>query len=245
MTRAMLVLSVVAGATPAAAGPSAIAYVDEIVVAGGPDRMHAREFASASVRRAGMEPRFADEGTAPCGDDASCLAERAQTFGAVVALRLTIAEVGDRAVVSMLVSDGHGTVRREVVPATDLHRADDTIASVLRELAPPPTRRSRVAAWTLLGTSTVLALGGAAASWYAYDLRARFYREHVAENGDVFGISPADARAEERNARQWSYVGGFALGGAALAGTGAALLFIRTSSGETRPAGVTVAWELP
>lgn len=245
MTRAILVLSVVAGATPAAAGPSTVAYVDEIVVAGGPDRMHARAFASASIRRAGMDPRFADEGTAPCGDAGDCLAERARMFGAAVALRLTVAEVGDRVVVSMLVSDAHGRSRREVLPSTDLHHPDDRLASVLRELVPQAPERPRVGAWALVSASAVLALGGAAATWYAYDLRSRFYREHVAENGDVFGISPADARVEERHARQWSYIGAFALGGAAVAGTGAAIMFIRSSSGETRPAGVTVAWELP
>lgn len=237
---------VLAAATTAAAEPRAIAYIDEIVVAGGPDVMHARTFAAASVRRGGMEPRFADETAEVCGDDGACLADRARTFGAAVALRLTIAEVGDRVVVSMLASDARGTTRREVVPSTDLHQADDRLASVLRDLGPePPRRRSRVAAWSLLGASAALAIGGGIATWYAHDLRSKFYAEHVAANGDVFGISPADARADERHARQWSMIGGFALGGVGIAGTGAAILFLRDSTGERRPAGVTVAWELP
>lgn len=245
MMRVAIVLAVIAAATTATAQPRMLAYVDEIVVAGGPDLMHARTFAAASVRRSGMEPRFADESMTPCGDDAACLAERASTFGATVALRLTIAQVGDRVVVSMLASDARGTTRREIVPSGDLHQADDRLASALRELAPEPARPSRVAAWSLLGVSAALAIGGGLATWYAHDKRATFYAEHIAENGDVFGISPADARAEERSARQWSLFGGLALGGAALAGTGAAILFLRGASGETRPAGVTVAWELP
>lgn len=246
MIRAISASVVLATATTAAAEPRAVAYVDEIVVAGGPEIADARTFAAASVRRAGMDPRFADESAAPCGDDGQCLADRARTLGAAVAIRLTIAEVGDRVVVSMLASDAHGVSRREVVPSTDLHQADDRVASVLRDLAPPPPRaRSRLAAWSVLGASAALAIGGGIATWYAHDLRAKFYAEHVAENGDVFGISPADARAEERAARQWSMVGGIAFGGAAIAGIGATILFLRDSSGESRPAGVSVAWKLP
>lgn len=247
MIKRASVMAVLAAASTATAEPRAIAYVDEIVVVGGPDIMHARTFAAASVRRGGMEPRFADEGAAPCGDDAACLAERARLFGASVALRLTIAEVGDRVVVSMLASDARGATRREVVPSTVLHQADDRVASVLRDLAPPPPRRgrSRVAAWSLLGASAAFALGGGVATWYAHDLRSKFYAEHIADNGDVFGISPADARAEERHARQWSMIGGLSIGGAAIAGTGAAILFVRDSRGESIPAGVTLALELP
>jgi hypothetical protein len=245
MTRATIVVAVLAAATTAAAGPSRLAYVDEIVVVGGPDPLLARTFAAECVRRGGMSPRFADEGSAPCGDDTACLTERARTFGAAVALRLTIADVGGRIVASMLASNERGTIRREVVPATDLHRGDDRLASVLRELAPAPPRRSRLAAWTLVGVSGALAMGGGLALWYAHDLRDQFYTDHVAPNGDVFGISPADARREERRARGWSFVGVFAVGGAAVVGGVAAILLVRTPSGETRPAGVAVAWELP
>jgi hypothetical protein len=245
MTRAMIGFVVLAAATTAAAEPRPVAYVDEIVVAGGPDLVHARTFAAASVRRGGMEPRFGDDGAAPCGDDGLCLAERARTFGAAVALRLTIAQVGDRVIVSMLAADARGSTRREVVPSGDLHRPDDRLAGVLSELAPTPRRRSRVAAWSLVGVSAALAIGGGLAMWYAHDQRAKFYAEHVAANGDVFGISPADARAEERSARQWSIIGGIALGGAAITGAAAAILFVPGASGETRPAGVAVAWELP
>lgn len=246
MIRLFGVLVVIAATTTAAAEPRAIAYVDEIVVVGGPDLMQARTFVAASVRRAGMEPRFADDHAAPCGDDGVCLAERARTFGASVALRVTIAEVGDRIVVSILASDGRGATRREIVPASDLNEADARIATAVGELGPAPARaRPRVFAWSLLGTAAVLAIGGGVATWYAHDLRSKFYAEHVAANGDVTGISPADARAEERNARQWSIIGGVALGGAAVAGLGAGILFVRDSSGESRPAGVSVAWELP
>jgi hypothetical protein len=245
MIRTFIALLVLAAATTAAADPSGVAYIDEIVVVGGADELHARTFAAECVRRAGMTARFADESPPPCGDDPACLTDRARSFGAVVALRLIIAEVGGRVVASMLASDARGTVRREVVPATDLQRADDRLAIALRELVPESPRRSRIAAWSLLGVSSALAIGGVLALWYANDQRTTFYAEHVASNGDVFGISPADARAAERRARQWSYVGGFALAGAALAGTAATILFVRTPSGETRPAGLAVAWELP
>lgn len=245
MKRATIVLVVLAAATTAGAEPRAIAYVDEIVVAGGPDLMHARTFAAASIRRSGMEPRFADEIASPCGDDGACLADRARTFGASVALRLTIVQVGDRVVVSMLASDARGQARREVVPSADLHQPDDRIAGVLHDLRPQLPRRSRVAAWSLVGVSAMLAIGGGLAMWRGHDQRTTFYAEHIAANGDVFGISPADARAEERSARQWSIVGGVAVGGAALAGGGAAILFLRGADGEARPAGVSVAWELP
>jgi hypothetical protein len=246
MTYVASVIVVLAAATTAAAEPRAIAHVDEIVVAGGPEIAQARAFAVGLVRRAGMDPRFADEAATPCGDDGACLADRARTLGAVVALRLTIAEVGDRVIVSMLASDARGKTRSDVVPSIDLDRGDDRLATLLRELAPPtPPPRSRLAAWSLLGASAALAIGGGIATWYAHDQRSAFYEEHVAENGDVFGISPADARAEERRARQWSLIGGFALGAAAIAGTGAAILFVRNSHGESRPAGVSVAWEFP
>jgi hypothetical protein len=235
---------VLAAAGTATAGP-AVAYVDEVIAAGGVDHARARTFAAASVRRGGLEPRFAEPDTAPCGDDGACLAERARIHGAAVALRLTIVEVGARVVVSLLAGSARGDVRREVVPAAELERADDRIASALRELGPPPDRRSRAGALLLAGTAAALAIGGGAATWYAHDLQARFYADHVAPNGDVFGISPVDARAEERRARRWSLAGGLALGGAALAGTGAALLFVRGAGGEPRPAGLAVAWELP
>ncbi len=243
--RALACGLVLATATAAAAGGPPVAYVDEVIVAGGVDHAHARTFAAVSVRRGGLLPRFADAGTPSCGDDGACLAERARAVGAAIALRLTIAEVGDRVVVSMLAGTARGSIRREVVPAAELERADDRLASVLRELGPPPDRRSRAGAWLLAGTSAALAIGGGAATWYAHDLRARFYADHVAPNGDVFGISPADARAEERRAGRWSLAGGLALGGAALAGTGAAILFVRGAGGEPRPGGLAVAWELP
>lgn len=243
MIRSTVALLVIATATTAAAG-GPVAYIDEVVVAGGLDPIAARTFAAASVRRGGLEPRFADDSNTPCGDDGGCLAERARTFGAAVALRITIVEVGDRVVASMLVSDPRGTTRREVVPAAELQNADATLAHALRDLAPRPRRRSRVAAWSLAGVSMALAIGGGAALWHAREQRAKFYADHVAPNGDVFGISPADARAEERRARQWSFVGGFTLGGAALAAAGTTILFVR-GAGETRPAGVLVTWELP
>jgi hypothetical protein len=215
------------------------------VIAGGPDEAQARAFAAESIHRSGMTPRFAADGDAPCGDDGACLAERARSLGAVVALRLTIAEVGDRVVVSMLASNARGTIRREMISAADLYRADDRLAAVVRELGPPQRKQSRFGAWTLTAVSVALGLGGGLATWYAHDLKSQFFAEHVDANGDIIGISPGDARGQERRARQWSYLGGFALGGAALAGAGATLLFVRSTSGEARPAGISVAWELP
>lgn len=237
--------AVLAAASGVAAAEPPIAYIDEIVVAGGPDPARAREFATAVVERAGLRPRFAEPGTIPCGDDAACLANRARRERAAIALRLTIADIGGRITVAMLAIDAERT-RREIAEDVDLGRADDTLAASLRSLAPvPPQSRGRLAAWSLLAASAGLAIGGGVATWYAHDQKQQFFDDHVAANGDVFGISPGEARAEERSARRWSIIGGIGLAGAAVAGVSATILFVRSETGESRPAGLSIAMELP
>lgn len=225
------------------ANADTVAYVDEIVVAGGPDPAQARTFVTLVIEHAGMRPIFVSEGGTPCGDAPSCLASRARARNAQVGLRLTVADVGGRIVVAMLASNGRDT-RREIAEEVALDQPADTLAMSLRELAPPP-RRSRVAAWVVAGTSVGLALGGLAAGWHARDLRDEFFAEHVASNGDVYGISPEGARAEERRAQRWSIIGGLAFGAAIFSGTAATILFVRSTGGEARPAGFAVAMELP
>jgi hypothetical protein len=243
MMRGTLLAVLLVSSVCAAASAAPAVYVDEVVVAGGPDAGRARSFVTGAVQRANMTTRFAGDAT-PCGDDGTCLAMRARSEAAVVALRVAIVEVGGRIVVSMLASDRRGATRREIVDVADLDVAQPAMVDLLRGFAPAVRRPSRRPAWTLLGVSTALALGGGIATYVAYDRRASFYADHVAPNGDVIGISPADARVEERGARRWSLVGLLALGGAAIGGTAATILFVRDPSGEARPAGMALAWEL-
>ena len=239
-------LVVVVSATAVAAEPARqTAYVDEVVVAGGPDLVHGRAHARALLTRAGLRPQFADAESTPCGDDGGCLAQRARAWSATIAVRLTIAEVGDQIMISMLVVDPQGVVRREVVQQDGLASPDPRLTATLRELVPVPRARRSLAPWALVAASAGIALAGGVATWYAHDLRAEFFEQHVAPNGDVFGISPTDARAAERHARRWSVVGGVLLAGAALTGVTATVLFVRGAGEEVRPAGLAVAMELP
>lgn len=230
-------------ATPAHA-ESSVAYVDEVAVVGGPDARRGREFVTSVIQRAGFRARFADAAEMPCGDDTACLANRARREGAQVALRFTIVEVGGRIAVAMLAVDP-GRTRREVAEDVDLSRPDDVLAAALGALAPEQRKPRRVAAWSLLAGSVALAAAGGLATWHAHALEARFFADHVDENGDVYGISPADARNAESHARRWSLVGGLGIAAAAVTGVGAGILFVRGDRGESRPAGVTVTMELP
>jgi len=179
------------------------------------------------VQRAGMQVRFADPGETPCGDDAACLADRARRHSAVVGLRLTIADVAGRIVVAMLASNGQRT-RRDIAEDADLDHPTDQLAAVVRELVPVrPHARNHVARWVLVATSVGLTVSGIAATWHAYDLRDEFFAAHVDINGDVFGVSPAQARAEERRARRWSLAGGVAFGAAAITGLTGGILFVK------------------
>lgn len=245
MIRAWAACALVLAAAPnVAAAEPPIAYIDEIVVAGGPEPTRAREFAVALVERAGLRPRFAEPGTEPCGDDPACLALRARREHAVVALRLAIADVAGQVTVALLAVDG-AHVRREIADDVDLGRANDGLAAAVRELLPAPrSSRHRVAAWSLLVASAGLAIGGGVAMWHARDLKQQFFDAHVADNGDVYGISPAEARAEEDRARRWSMLGGIGLAGAGIAGISATILFVR-EAGEPRPIGLSVAMDLP
>lgn len=244
MNRIGLAAIAVAAASATASADPPVAYV-EIVVSGGPDAMQGRQLADSLLRRAGLRATFADSGTVPCGDDAACLADRARSSGAVIAVRLTIADVAGRTVVSMVATDAGHTIRREIAQDVDASRPDDRLAALLRDLVPTPRSRRRTVAWSLVGVTGALVIGGLAATWYAHDLRGDFFAEHVASNGDVFGISPAGARAEEARARRWSILGGVTLAGAAITGTTAVVLFVRGPSGESRPAGVALAVQLP
>jgi hypothetical protein len=234
---------ILAFTSAAAAAP--FAHVDEVVIAGGIDPNQGRAFASLVTRRAGFEPRFADSLRTPCGDVPACLVDRAREVGAAVAIRITLVDVGGQVIASMLAIDARGRMRRQLVPGVDVYRADDTLAAELRLFAPQLAGRTRTAAWAFTVTSAALALAGGILTWHAHDRRAQFYADHVAANGDVVGISPADARARERIARQWSMVGGSLLGGAALSGITATILFVRTPSGDNYLAGVAVAVDLP
>jgi hypothetical protein len=237
------VLALTAAPKLAAAEPP-IAYVDEIVIAGGPEVDRAREFAAALVQRAGLRARFSESGNDPCGDDPACLALRARRARAAVALRLAIADVGGRVTVALLAVDG-AHVRREIADDVDLGRADDGLAAAVRELLPAPRFvHRRLAAWSLLVTSAALAIGGGGAVWHAHDLKQQFFAAHVAANGDVYGISPAEARVEEARARRWSLLGGIALAGAGIAGVSATVMFIHEPD-RSRPVGLSVAMELP
>jgi hypothetical protein len=238
---AIAVMLLVASAAPALAEDRA-AYVDEVVVAGGPGAGEARDRIAGAVRQAGLQVRFAAASVTPCGEDPACLAVRGRAAGAVVALRVTIAEVAGEVIAAVLIVDvRRGTAERRLAQGVELADLDGGIAAALARHARAAPRR-RVAAWSLTGAAVLLAAGGAAATWRAHDLRDRFFADHVDANGDVFGISPAAARAAEVRARRWSLAGGLLLAGAASTGVAATVLFVRGGDGgEVRPAGLAVA----
>jgi hypothetical protein len=220
-----------------------IAYVDDVVVAGGPSVEVGRQFAASVIVRAGLRPVFAAEETDPCGDDPACLTTRLRDHGASLAVRFVITEVAGQ--VHVALTAFRSAPVRELVADVDLARADDRLAAVLQGLAPPRPRRGRIAAWSLLAVSVSAATAGGLATWYAYDQRARFFRDHVDEDGHVFGISPEGARQSESRARRWSLLGGVGLGLAVISGVSASVLFLRDDGGEHRPRGLLVSMEIP
>lgn len=173
MIRAVFVFSSVLAAASTAAAEPALAYVDEIAVAGGPNATRGREFAETLLRRAGLRPRFADPGTAPCGDNVACLADRARGLHAAIALRLTIAEVGDRIIVVMLAIDTHRTTRREIAENVDLSGADETLATALRDLGAAQRPERRLTAWSLASGAVGVA-GVAAGGYFAWRARSEW-----------------------------------------------------------------------
>lgn len=227
---AVVVLGLLSRVDAALAGPS-VAYVDEVAVFGGVDESRVRALVVATAARRGLSAQFAAPAKLPCGDDSRCLLERAQAIGARVGLRFTMVEVADGLVAAALIVDvdRHDT-RRELLEGIDLVQPDPRLVAALPEGA--NTRRPRrLAAWSLAVGAGALAIGGAAAVWHSRELRDDFFSKHIAENGDVIGISPRDARASEQRAQRWSLAGGVLLVGAAAAGLGATMLFVTERGG--------------
>lgn len=216
---ALLVL--VAGTMPAAAEPSA-AYVDPLVVAGGPDLVQARRFADALIRRAGLKPQFAGDAMPACGDDVACLATRARVLGAVLGVRLTIVEIGDEIIVSLLVAAPQGTMtRHRVASEVDLERGYDALVAILR--IEPPARPSN-AVFRVGVLTGIVGLGSAATGIY-FAARARSGWEDITQLSNAQGtwsdryatVEADAARAERRStvlivAGAAAIVTGFVLG---------------------------------
>lgn len=241
---ALAVAALVCTAASGADAEDRGAFVDEVEVFGGIDRDAARDLVVAALARVGLRAHFADPGAPPCGDQPACLADRAQTGGFAVAVRVTIAAVADEVVAAVLVvRAGRVPAHRQVAQAVSLDALDEELGAALAAapgVVPEPERPRRRAAWVALGGAVLLGSGGALALWKAYDLRAEFLSNHVDDNGDVVGISPAGARAAEDRAQRWALAGDLLLAGAAAAGITATVLFVRGGDGEVRPAGIAV-----
>lgn len=218
-------LAIIGSVGTAAAGPR-LAYIDEVAVFGGAEEPRVRAFVDATVTRGGLRAQFAGTMKIPCGNDPACLMDRTRAAGAVVGLRVTVAEIAGGFVAAVLIVDvDHRDTRREIVEGIDLARPDDRLVGALRVHA-DTQRRPRYAAWSLAVGAGVLAIGGSVATWRARDLRSEFFANHVAPNGDVIGISPMEARAAEQRAQRWSLAGGILLVVAAASGLGATVLFV-------------------
>lgn len=229
---------------PAAAGSARLAYVDQVEVFGGPAASEGRSFVATVLRQAGLGATFAGPDETPCGEDAGCLAERAQKIGADVSLRATVALIAGQTSVGLFVVRASGSVWRYQKRDVDLGAGDPEVAAALASsplLARDEEGGAPVAAWSLTGAGLVLVAGGAVAIWRAFDLRDQFLREHVDDGGDVVGLSPAGARAAEKRARRFALAGSLLVGAGAAAGLGAGILFVRDSGERSpRPAGLVV-----
>jgi hypothetical protein len=243
MIRRFAVAAVVLFATVAPArADEGTGYVDEIAAFGGVDIDLARELVVGALSRAGLRARFAAATVAPCGDQPACLAERGRAAGARVAIRLTVAEVGDDVVASILiVQTRRGEAARHLEQGFELGGLEDRLAALLGSGPARRAPRRRIAAWSLVGATVLVGVAGAAATWMARDLRDDFFTDHVDANGDVVGLSPAAARAAEARARGWALAGGLLIAGAGATGLAATVLFVDGGGGgEARPAGVAV-----
>jgi hypothetical protein len=246
MSLRLRLLPLVASAIPALAwADPRIAYVDEVRSFGGVDPGRARALVEAALARADLAAGFGD--APPCGGTAevACLAERGRRAGAVIALRVTVAEVAGELVLGAMVVDlARRDTRREIIEGLDPVRPDDRFVALLRVAEPAARRRPRYAAWTFAVGAGALAVSGALVTGRALSLRSDFFTNHVAPNGDVFGISPRDARAAEDRARAWSLAGGLLLAGAGVAGVTATVLFVAGRDSEVRPAGIAIGGSL-
>jgi hypothetical protein len=216
-----LALCLAAGRALAAPG----AYVDEVAIHGRVAPGEATAFVHRVLGAAGLEPRRAagaDDPAAttpaPCGRDPACLAERGRREGARVAVRATVLELAGEVSISLYVVDTRtGAASEHARQGVDLRGADEALTADLRSrFVADRGSSSRTAAWTLAASAIALGAGGAFALLHAEGIEDAFFADHVNANGDVVGISPADAMAEEDRARAWTVGGGVLLGGAAV-----------------------------
>jgi hypothetical protein len=225
---AALLMCTIAVSPALAASP---AYVDEVATHGRVAPAEAAAFVARVLRAAGLEPLVAPDArhgdAAPCGRDAACLAGRGRRAGARLALRATVLELAGEISVSLYVVDTRtGSASEHARQGVDLRGVDDALAADLRgRFGAERGRRRRVAAWTFAGTAAALGTGGVLALLHARSIEDAFLADHVNAGGDVVGISPADAMAEERRARAWTLGGGLLIGGAVLSAAASAWLF--------------------
>jgi hypothetical protein len=107
-------------------------------------------------------------------------------------------------------------------------RADGAIADFLKPQSGPWSEHPgrRVVAWATAGAAVLLAAGGAWALATSASRKDTFFAEHVNENGEIYGISPADAADHEATTRRWDLLGGLLLAGAGAAGITATVVFL-------------------
>jgi hypothetical protein len=209
------------------------AYVDEVANYTGASDHDVDELLREALREAGYVPLANVGNAAPCSaGETFCLAERARARGAEVAVRAIWVEVAtDISLALEVVSARNGQVASYIVRRADPTAAATVVGSLLAaDRDHGSSGGSTAIAWTLAGTSAALLLGGGASSWRAWQQRRTFFAAHVDEGGDVVGISPADARAAERQAHAWSVAGAALLAGAAASGITATVMFTRSSS---------------
>lgn len=221
--------------SPASAEGGAI-YVDEVASYGG-DRKVLRAELETALAHQGYAASFAAPGEAACSaDDATCLAGRAERHGASLALRVTHLELaGEVAIAMRLFSVQDGRAARRLIELGDIRDAASELATALAALGEdlaPSGQAYQTRAWALTGTSAALAVAGGTAITWAYGQRRRFFADHVGDDGDIIGMSPAGAQSAERRAQAWALAGGLLVAGAAASGISAAFMFTGDSGGQ-------------
>lgn len=221
------------------------AYVDSVSTYGGPAPVEASAFVRAVVEQAGYAPILSADDE-PCGMTPGCHVERGRKALAAISLQATVIEVAGTVSVSFYVVDVQtGAVSQSRQDEIDLSSPRASLATAL----PSPVNEHsssgrRIAAWSLTGAGVALAVGGSLAWLHSRSLRSEFLDNHVDENGDVFGISPAAARQKEQSAKRWELAGVLLWTAAAGSGVTATILFSGDHESQApRPAGVVLVGE--
>lgn len=222
------------------------ARVDALSSFGMEDSEQAKSFMMGLLREAGFEPQLAMADHDPCGRVPSCHVERGKRGAAAVSMHVVITQVGDEYAVSLYsVRVDSGAVVVHHAQLASLELVDEGLAAALRvDLFSEPNSKEATpwVSWSLAGGSVVMGIGGTLAYLHARSLRDEFFDRHVNGEGEIVGVSPSDARAQERSAQRWALAGGLLLTAAAISGVSATVLFVKDPQGESpKPAGVSLS----